>query len=104
MKAAKANFGDDLIASLEEARAHRRGEISLPMRIVDPMSAKRVKAIRTALARSPGEFEKRFGVPARTIEGWEQGRKLDVASTILMTVIEHAPEAVEAALAKRPMT
>ena len=48
-----------------------------------------------------GRIEQRFGVPARTIEGWDQGRKLDVASTILMTVIEHAPEAVEAALSKR---
>ena len=56
--------------------------------------------IRTTLAKSPKDFERRFGIPARTIEGWEQGRKLDVASSILMTVIEREPDVVEATVAK----
>ena len=42
-------FGSDLMAALKEVRAHRQGEIALPTRIVDSMSARRVKAIRTAL-------------------------------------------------------
>lgn len=93
-------FGSDLIAALQEISAHRRGEIALPSRRFDVISAMRVKAIRTALATSPKEFERRFGIPARTIEGWEQGRKLDVAASILMAVIERKPEVVEAAVAK----
>ncbi len=47
-----AKFGSDLIGALKEVRAHRRGEIALPRRIVDVISARRVKAIRTALAKS----------------------------------------------------
>jgi hypothetical protein len=38
-------------------------------------------------------------VPARTIEGWEQNKKIDVARRVLLTVIEKDPEAVERALA-----
>jgi putative transcriptional regulator len=64
------------------------------------MSARRVKAIRTALVKSPKDFERRFGIPARTVEGWEQGRKLDVAASILMAMIERAPDMVEATVAK----
>lgn len=93
-------FGSDLMEALKEVRAHRRGEIALPSRKVDVISARRVKDIRSALAKSPKDFERRFGIPARTIEGWEQGRKLDIASSILMTVIEQTPDVVEAALMK----
>jgi putative transcriptional regulator len=93
-------FGVELLEALKEVRAHRRGEIALPTRIVDVISAKRVKDIRTSLAKSPKDFERRFGIPARTIEGWEQGRKLDIAASILMTMIENVPEVVEATLTK----
>lgn len=93
-------FGSDLMRALKEVAAHRRGEIALPSRKIDVISARRVKAIRTALAKSPKDFERRFGIPARTVEGWEQGRKLDVASSILMTMIERAPDMVEATVAK----
>jgi putative transcriptional regulator len=91
-------FGADLISALQEVRAHRRGEIALPSRKVNVISAKRVKAIRTSLAKSPKDFERRFGIPARTVEGWEQGRKLDIAASILMTMIEREPDVVEATI------
>jgi putative transcriptional regulator len=96
----RTTLGREIEAGLREAIAHRRGEIALEGRVVTPMSADRVKAIRKRVAKSPKEFERRFGVPARTVEGWEQGRKLDVAGRILLTVIEKNPEAVEQALAE----
>lgn len=89
-------FGTDLMEALQEVRAHRRGDVALPTRLVDAISARQVKAIRTAHAKSPKEFEARFGIPARTIEGWEQGRKLDVSARILMAMIEREPQVVEA--------
>jgi hypothetical protein len=46
-------FGAELIEAFKEVRAHRRGEIALPTRIVDVISAQRVKAIRTSLAKAP---------------------------------------------------
>jgi putative transcriptional regulator len=96
-------FGNDLMEALHEVRAHQRGEVPLPTRLVDVISARQVKAIRTALAKSPKEFEARFGIPARTIEGWEQGRKLDVSARILMAMIEREPAVVEATVERLKM-
>lgn len=96
----RTEVGQEIEAGLREAIAHRRGEIALPTRNVDPMPPERVKAIRKAVAKSPKEFETRFGIPARTIEGWEQGRRQpDPASRTLLKVIEREPAAVERALA-----
>ena len=92
-------FGRELIAAAREALAHRQGKIALPTRIVEDMSAARVKEIRKKVAKSPKEFERRFGVPARTLEGWEQNKKVDVAGRVLLKVIEKNPKAVERALA-----
>lgn len=97
---ARTEIGLEIEAGLREAIAHRRGEIALPTRLVDPMSAARVKAIRKAVAKSPREFEQKFGIPARTMEGWEQGRRQpDPAARTLLKVIERDPGAVERALA-----
>jgi|SRR5580658_6361273 putative transcriptional regulator len=92
-------LGRDLIESLREVRDHMEGKIALSGRLVAAMPAYRVKEIRRGVAKSPREFERRFGVPARTLEGWEQGRKIDVAAAVLLTVIEKDPEAVERAVA-----
>src|SRR5438067_2292878 len=96
----RTQFGKDLEYALGEVLAHRRGEITLPEQVVNSLRPEQIKAIRKAVASSPREFERRFGVPARTVEGWEQGRKLDVAARVLLTVIEQEPEAVERAIAK----
>lgn len=94
----RTKFGLSLEEGLREALAWKRGEIDLPIRTFEAMPPARVKAIRKKVAKSPREFERRFGVPARTVEGWEQGKKIDVAARVLLTVIEKEPEAVERAL------
>lgn len=92
-------FGAALLESLGEVAAWKRGEVDLPVRNVVPMSSERVKDIRKSVAKSPREFESRFGIPARTLEGWEQGRRQpDPAACILLRVIEKNPELVEAAV------
>ena len=92
-------FGRDLIVAAREALAHKQGKIALPTRVIEEMPAARVKEIRKKVAKSPKEFERRFGVPARTLEGWEQNKKIDVAGRVLLKVIEKNPDAVERALA-----
>lgn len=92
-------FGRDLIAAAREALAHKQGKIVLASRVIEDMPAERVKEIRKKVAKSPKEFERRFGVPARTLEGWEQNKKIDVAGRVLLKVIEKDPKAVERALA-----
>jgi len=92
-------LGLEIEAGLKEALAHRQGKIRLSGRVIEEMPASRVKAIVRKVAKSPKDFERRFGVPARTVEGWEQNRKIDVAGRVLLTVIEKNPDAVEEALA-----
>jgi putative transcriptional regulator len=95
-------FGSALLESLSEVSAWKRGEIALPSRNVVPMSSERIKNIRKSVAKSPREFEARFGIPARTIEGWEQGRRQpDPTACVLLRIIEKNPELVEAAISDR---
>jgi hypothetical protein len=52
----RTELGRDLEAALKEVVAHRRGEVALEGRVIEPMSAKRVKEIRKKVARSPRNF------------------------------------------------
>ena len=91
-------FGDALIESLEEVRAWKRGEIALETVRIDPMPVERIRAIRRAVAKSAKEFEAKFGIPAATVNNWEQGRRSpDPAGRLLLKVIEANPDAVERA-------
>jgi putative transcriptional regulator len=96
----KHDLASSLREGLEEAIAWKNGEIALEVQVVDPMPAERVRAIRKKYAKSPRQFELRFGIPARTLTNWEQGRrKPDPASRILLKLIDTEPEAVERAVA-----
>jgi putative transcriptional regulator len=90
-------FSEALIESLEEVAAWRRGEADLEsIDYPDPMPATRVKEIRKKVARSAKDFEKRFGIPAATLNNWEQGRRRpDPAGRLLLRLIEAEPETVE---------
>lgn len=95
----KIEFGDGILEGLEEALAWKRGEITLETVNIDPMPAERIKEIRKRYSKSTKDFEHRFGIPAATMNNWEQGRrKPDPAGRLLLKVIEESPEAVEKAL------
>ena len=97
----KIEFGDALIESLEEALAWSRGEIALEVVNVEPMSAERIRAIRKKVAKSAKDFERRFGIPAATVNNWEQGRRApDPAARLLLKVIDANPDVVERAASK----
>ena len=50
---------------------------------------------------SPVRFAARFGLDARAVQDWEQGRRApDRAARVLLTVIDRDPEAVVRALAE----
>jgi hypothetical protein len=67
----RTELGLEIEAGLREAVVHRKGKVAL---------------------------ESRLGNPARTIEGWEQGRKIDAAHRVLLKVLAKSAVAVEAAL------
>lgn len=93
-------LGLELEEALREAVAHRKGDVALPTREINPMPAERVKAIRRAAAGSTREFERKFHIPARTIEGWEQGRRApDPAARAYLTAIEREPDLIARAVA-----
>src|ERR1700730_16541480 len=85
-----SRIGDDLVEAFEEIAKHLRGEIELeahelPRSIITPAQ---IKAIRSKVASSTKEFERLFGIPARTMESYEQGRRnLDGAMRALLRII-----------------
>jgi putative transcriptional regulator len=98
-----SRVGDDLVEAFEEMAAHLRGEIELEAHEVPggAMTPARIKAIRAKVASSTKEFERLFGIPARTMESYEQGRrKPDGAMRALLRIIDREPAAARRALAR----
>lgn len=97
-----SRVGDDLVEAFEEMAAHLRGEVEAESYEVpaDVLTPARIKSIRRKVAASTKDFERQFGVSARTMEAYEQGRrKPDDAMVTLLRVIDREPEAVRRALA-----
>ncbi len=94
----RTKFGIGLEMALREALAWKRGEIELEVRDYDPMPPKRIKSIRKTVAKTTEQFQAKFGIPASTMNNWEQGRrKPDPAARLLLLVIEQSPDVVERA-------
>lgn len=96
-----SRVGDDLVEAFEEMAAHLRGEIELAAHDVPAavMTPARIKAIRAKVASSTKEFERLFGIPARTMESYEQGRRNpDSAMRALLRIIDREPAAARRAL------
>ena len=103
MTTKRTSLGRDIETALGEVLSHVRGEIELPSRIVDDPSADRVRALRTRMKLSRKKFADRFGLDARALQDWEQGRRVpDRAARVLLTIIDRDPEAVVRALATDP--
>jgi len=83
----------------QEGAAFLRGDISLPVRLVNVPDPVEVRAIRSKLGLSQPQFAKRFGLSQRTLQEWEQGRaQPDSAVRAYLTVIDQNAKAVESAL------
>ncbi len=99
MTTERTRTGQEIEAALEEVLSHVRGEVDLPCRIVDDPAAERILALRQRMRLSRKKFADRFGLDARAVQDWEQGRRVpDRAARVLLTVIERDPEAVVRAL------
>ena len=98
MNTQRTKVGRDVEGALGEVLAHVRSETELSCRIVDDPSAARILALRKRMKLSRQKFADRFGLDARAIQDWEQGRRApDRAARVLLTVIEHDPKAVQRA-------
>ena len=100
MSTERTELGRELEGALGEVLAHVRGDTQLPCRIIDDPTGKRIVELRERLKLSRRRFADRFGLDARAVQEWEQGRRVpDRAARVLLTVIERDPEAVARALA-----
>ena len=100
MTTQRTQMGLEVEEALEEVLAHVRGETPLPCRIVDDPAAEHIVALRKRMKLSRQKFADRFGLDARAVQDWEQGRRVpDRAARVLLTVIDRDPEAVVRALA-----
>ena len=101
MTTERTDTGLEIEAALGEVLAHVRGETAVACRIVDDPAAGRIVALRKRMKLSRQRFADRFGLDARAIQDWEQGRRVpDRAARVLLTVIDRDPEAVIRALAQ----
>ena len=97
----RTQVGQEVEAALSEVLAHVCGEVDLPCRIVDDPAAEHIRAMRKRMKLSCREFADRFGLDARAVQEWEQGRRVpDRAARVLLTVIDRDPEAVVRALSE----
>ena len=99
MTTKRTPVGREIEEALGEVLAHVRGEVELPCRIVDDATAERIVALRRRMKLSRRQFADRFGLDARAVQDWEQGRRVpDRAARVLLTVIDRNPDAVVSAL------
>lgn len=90
--------GESMIRGAQEALAFAAGEENSDCvaHIPDEVDVRR---IRQKLELSQNEFARYFGVSVRTIQEWEQGRRVPSgASKVFLHVIDKEPEAVRRAL------
>jgi len=98
-----SRIGEDLVEAFEEMAKHLRGEIGLEAYDLpsSAMTPAQIRAIRSKVASSTKEFERLFGIPARTMESYEQGRRSpDGAMRALLRIIDREPKAACRALVR----
>ena len=91
--------GKRMIESAREALAFAKREQVTGVKVHIPESID-VRRIRKKAGMSQSEFAEHFGVSVRTVQDWEQGRRVPQgAARAFLVVIDREPEAVHRALA-----
>jgi putative transcriptional regulator len=90
--------GKRMIRSVRQALAFAEGKASHGCKPHVPEEIN-VRGIRRKVGMSQTEFAEHFGVSVRTVQDWEQGRRVPSgASRAFLMVINREPEAVQRAL------
>ena len=81
---------EELLDSVREGGAILRGDRKPSRRMVFPPSG--VRAIRERTSLSQSEFARLLGVSVKTLQNWEQDRRLPTGpEAALLNIIEHDP-------------
>jgi putative transcriptional regulator len=90
-----------MVAALDDALAHARGELELPSYTISVPEHVDVSKLRQQLGLSQSAFARAFGLDVTALHSWEQGRRRpDRAARVLLAVIAKEPAAVLRALAQ----
>jgi putative transcriptional regulator len=93
--------GRSLLKGLTEFKEYLQGKRKLRVYHYDVQDPIDVRAIRERSGLSQIEFARRFAIPPRTLQDWEQRRREpDSAIRAYLTVIDRNPGAVRKALAQ----
>jgi putative transcriptional regulator len=93
-----SDIGKSMIKGMGEAVAFAQGKKDHGCTVHIPEEIN-VRRIRKKLNMSQNTFAEYFGVPVRTIQDWEQGRRVPSgASKNFLFVIDREPKAVRRAL------
>jgi putative transcriptional regulator len=88
----KRNFEQELLESIEDIRAYKRGDRKLRTRTIVKVSPP--AEIRDRLNLSQDAFAAMLGVSVRTLQEWEQGRREPRGpAKALLRIAEQHPEA-----------
>jgi putative transcriptional regulator len=91
--------GERILKAAQEALAIAEGKLREGFIVHEPTPVD-VKALRARLKMSQDRFARAFGLPKRTVQDREQGRRRpEGAARVLLKVIEREPDAVRRALA-----
>ena len=98
MPSNKRNIQAEILQGLQGALNYVRGRSGRGKTHI--VMVPNVQRLRRSLGLSQTSFAKRFGIPKRTVQDWEQGRRLpDQAARSFLKVIAHSPDLVRRAVA-----
>ena len=88
---AKRDIGIEILQGIREVKAHKAGKIAL--RSHELAKPAPPKNIRAKLHLSQSAFAGLMGVSLRTVQDWEQGRRVPSGpAKSLLRIAEHHPE------------
>lgn len=89
----KKNHFEKLVASIKEAGEIKAGHIK-PSRVYE-VRPPEIKSVRDKLNVSQNEFAMMIGVSVRTLQNWEQGRRIPGGpAKALLRIASRNPQAV----------
>jgi DNA-binding transcriptional regulator YiaG len=94
------NLFSDLVESLKEAGAISRGEIPASRQfLIGDGDSLDVRGVREHAGLSQNEFANLMHVSVKTLQNWEQGRRVPTGAAVaLLHVFKKAPDVVVKAL------
>ena len=98
----KSTIGNSVVRGVRQALAYERGELKGQVEVYNVPPAVDIHKIREKIGLSQAEFANRFGFNRRSLQDWEQGRRIpDSAARAYLLVIASNPRAVTKALFRK---